>query len=41
MKLAGVTYNAAVTTLRVQPDDLTLFLFNSVAHLPPELRTYR
>jgi broad specificity phosphatase PhoE len=41
MKLAGVTYNTAVTTLRVQPDDLTLFLFNGVAHLTPELRTFR
>lgn len=40
MKLAGVTYNAAVTTLRLQPDDLTLFLFNGVAHLTPELRTF-
>jgi broad specificity phosphatase PhoE len=41
MKLAGVTHNAALTTLRLAPDDLTLFLFNSVAHLPPELRTFR
>jgi len=41
MKLAGVTYNTAVTTLRLQPDDLTLFLFNGVAHLTPELRTFR
>ncbi len=41
LKLAGVTYNAAITTLRVQPEDLTLFLFNSVAHLPAELRSFR
>jgi len=41
MKLAGVTYNAALTTVRMQPDDLTLFLFNSVAHLTPDLRTFR
>ena len=37
---AFMTYNAAVTTLRLQPDDLTLFLFNGVAHLTPELRTF-
>lgn len=41
MKLAGVTFNTAMTTLRVQPHDLTLFLFNGVAHLTPELRTFR
>lgn len=42
MKLAGVTYNSAITTLRVEPRDLTLFLFNGVPHLAdPALRSFR
>jgi broad specificity phosphatase PhoE len=41
MRLAGVMYNSAVSTLRLRERDLTLFSFNSVAHLVPELRTFR
>ena len=41
MRLAGVMYNSAVSTLRLRNGDLTLFGFNQVAHLPPELRTFR
>ena len=41
MRLAGVMYNSAVSTLRLRGDELTLFTFNQVAHLPPELRTFR
>lgn len=41
MRLAGVTYNSALSTLRLKNRDLTLFSFNSVAHLAPELRTFR
>jgi broad specificity phosphatase PhoE len=42
MRLAGVTYNAAFTTLRVRPDDLMLFGFNGIPHLAePGLRTFR
>jgi broad specificity phosphatase PhoE len=42
MRLAGVTYNAAFTTLRVRPNDLMLFGFNGIPHLAePGLRTFR
>ena len=42
MRLAGVTYNAAFTTLRVRPNDLMLFGFNGTPHLAePGLRTFR
>jgi broad specificity phosphatase PhoE len=42
MRLAGVTYNAALTTLRVRPNDLMLFGFNGIPHLAePGLRTFR
>jgi broad specificity phosphatase PhoE len=42
MRLAGVTYNAAFTTLRVRANDLMLFSFNGVPHLAePHLRTFR
>jgi broad specificity phosphatase PhoE len=41
MRLAGVMYNSAVSTLRLRERDLTLFSFNSVAHLAPGLRTFR
>ncbi len=42
MRLAGVTYNAAMTTLRVRDGDVMLFNFNSVPHLSePHLRTFR
>jgi broad specificity phosphatase PhoE len=42
MRLAGVTYNAALTTMRVRAGDVALFSFNSTPHLPePHLRTFR
>jgi len=41
MRLAGVMYNSAVSTVRLKDNDLTLYTFNSTAHLPPELRTFR
>jgi len=41
MRLAGVMYNAALSTLRLRNGDLTLFAFNHTAHLPAELRTFR
>jgi len=42
MRLAGVTYNAALTTMRLRDGELTLFSFNGTPHLPePELRTFR
>ncbi len=42
MRLAGVMYNSAVTTLRLRGDDLMLFTFNGVPHLnDPQLRTFR
>lgn len=42
MRLAGVLYNSAVSTLRLRGDDLTLFSFNGVPHLSdPQLRTFR
>ncbi len=42
MRLAGVMYNSAVSTLRLRDDDPMLFTFNGVAHLnEPHLRTFR
>jgi broad specificity phosphatase PhoE len=42
MRLAGVLYNSAITTLRLRAGDLTLFSFNGVPHLTgAELRTFR
>lgn len=42
LRLAGVTYNAALTTMRVRDDDLALFTFNGTPHLPePHLKTFR
>ncbi|PYT20665.1 MAG: hypothetical protein DMG58_33600 [Acidobacteria bacterium] len=42
MRLAGVTYNAALTTMRVRAGDLALYSFNGTPHLPePYLRTFR
>jgi broad specificity phosphatase PhoE len=42
MRLAGVMYNSAVTTMRLRNDDLMLFSFNGVPHLTdPQLRTFR
>lgn len=42
MRLAGVTYNSALTTLRVREGDLALYSFNATPHLTePHLRTFR
>lgn len=42
LRLAGATYNAALTTMRVREEDLALFSFNGTPHLPePRLRTFR
>ena len=42
MRLAGVTYNSALTTMRVREGDLALVSFNGTPHLPePHLRTFR
>jgi len=42
MRLAGVTYNAALTTMRVRGGDIALYSFNGTPHLPePHLRTFR
>ena len=42
LRLAGVTYNAALTTMRVRDGDLMLFSFNGTPHLPePHLKTFR
>lgn len=42
MRLAGVMYNSALTTMRLRGDDLMLFSFNGVPHLDdPDLRTFR
>jgi broad specificity phosphatase PhoE len=41
MRLAAVMYNSAVSTMRLKDGDLTLYTFNSAAHLPADLRTFR
>ncbi len=42
MRLAGATYNTAVSTIRARQDDLALFSFNGTPHLlEPHLRTFR
>jgi broad specificity phosphatase PhoE len=42
MRLAGVTYNSALTTMRAREGDLALFSFNGTPHLhEPHLRTFR
>lgn len=42
MRLAGVMYNTAVTTMRLRDGDATLFSFNGVPHLDEaHLRTFR
>jgi broad specificity phosphatase PhoE len=42
MRLAGVMYNSAVTTMRLRDGDLRLFSFNGAPHLSePHLRTFR
>jgi broad specificity phosphatase PhoE len=42
MRLAGVMYNSAVTSMRLRDDDLMLFAFNGLPHLnDQQLRTFR
>jgi broad specificity phosphatase PhoE len=42
LRLAGATYNTAITNIRAREDDLALFSFNGTAHLAePHLRTFR
>jgi len=42
LRLAGVTYNTALTTMRLRDGELMLFSFNGTPHLlEPELRTFR
>jgi broad specificity phosphatase PhoE len=42
MRLAGVTYNSALTTLHVRNGDLALYSFNGTPHLlQSDLRTFR
>jgi broad specificity phosphatase PhoE len=42
MRLAGVTYNAALTVVRARQGEPALFSFNGTPHLPePHLRTFR
>jgi len=42
MRLAGVMYNSAFSTLRMRQEDVTLFSFNNVPHLAEAaLRTFR
>ncbi len=42
MRLAGSLLNSSVSTVRHRPDDLSLFNFNTVAHLPdPRHHTFR
>lgn len=41
MRLAGVIYNSGLSTLHQREGDMRLFSFNSAAHLPGELRTFR
>ncbi len=41
-RMAGLSYNSSISTLRIHPDDFTLFSFNSTPHLPePALRSFR
>jgi broad specificity phosphatase PhoE len=42
MQLAGVTYNTAITVIRIERERVRLFQFNTVPHLDsPELLTHR
>ena len=41
-RLAGATYNSGLTTLRVAEDDLRVFSFNALPHLPdPAMWSFR
>ncbi len=42
VRIAGLSYNSSISTLRIQPADFTLFSFNAVPHLPdPDMRSFR
>jgi len=42
LRLAGATYNTALTTMRAREGDLALFSFNGTPHLSePSLKTFR
>jgi len=42
LRLAGATYNTAITTMRAREDDLALFSFNGTPHLTEtSLKTFR
>ncbi len=41
MRLAGVIYNAGLSTLHQREGDVRLFSFNNSAHLPAPMRTFR
>jgi broad specificity phosphatase PhoE len=42
MRLAAVLWNCSISTLRVRPDEIRLFSFNTTPHLnEAELRTFR
>jgi broad specificity phosphatase PhoE len=41
LRVLGVLYNSGVTVMRPRGSDLRLFTFNSAAHLPGELQTFR
>ncbi|MBY0507082.1 MAG: histidine phosphatase family protein [Bryobacteraceae bacterium] len=42
MRLAGSLLNSSISTVRHRPDDLTMFNFNTVGHLPdPRQHTFR
>jgi broad specificity phosphatase PhoE len=40
-RIAGVTYNTGITTMRVSSEECRLFTFNGVPHLDAEMRTFR
>jgi len=42
VRIAGLTFNSSISTLRIHPNEFTMFSFNSVPHLPdPDLRSFR
>ena len=42
VRIAGLTFNSSISTLRIHPADFTLFSFNAVPHLPDSaLRSFR
>jgi broad specificity phosphatase PhoE len=41
LRILGVLYNSGVTVIRSMGNDLRLFTFNSAAHLPADLHTFR